>query len=464
MTASIGAGHPPSPPLRGLQGGLTALLIVLWAAELLVILLPGQELLRSVGAVGLVAFVAGALVVGRNGARLFCAVTLGLSAWVVGRHGDWALLWQGWQNALVFAAFLPTLALLRGMAGDDPRLARYQETLARDDTSCGPQDRAPWLLVGAYAIAGALAMGAAAVLAAFANKPGTHEPLEHGERIRAGQAVVCGTGLAVLWSPFFVALAVVSQHLPALPLWQIMGTGFALSVVACVLAAVTRMSVRRPIVLWRVVLAVRPLAAPILLAALAVMTVSAVTGLPTLQTVLVVVPALCLLILPRRPSGTVGRLAGTTMGSLMRMRDEVTIVCCAMILGTVLRGTPEVATVAATLLPAGLPDALVIAAGVLGLIVSSMVGVHPLVGGVTMLALLSSTASPLPDLVIAMTVLLGWSLSSMVCIPALNVVVVASMFDTERHHLVLGDNLRFAALFVPLGVGCVVALNALLSP
>jgi hypothetical protein len=87
----------------------------------------------------------------------------------------------------------------------------------------------------------------------------------------------------------------------------------------------------------------------------------------------------------------------------------------------------------------------------------ALAGLHPIVAGTVLLALLGPVSGELPDLVEIQVVLFGWMAGAMVSYASLSIVAASGFFDVPVRRLVLGVNLRYLA-GLAVGVAAVHAL------
>ncbi len=212
---------------------------------------------------------------------LLALTAVALAGWL----GAWAGLWQGMEKAVIFAAFFGTLTLMRATADLRPEIGRARKLV--EPLSAGA--RTSGLLVGTNVLGTALVVG---VMPIFAPIVGQDAP--YAVRKSAAEACQRGMCLACLWSPFWLAMAISTEHLPDVPLWQIMVLGLLL----CALGLTVAQLMYTPDVgmraLWQALRAFSPVLPPVALSAAAVLGLKAVTPLTTLQCLVVGIPVLCI--------------------------------------------------------------------------------------------------------------------------------------------------------------------------
>jgi hypothetical protein len=86
------------------------------------------------------------------------------------------------------------------------------------------------------------------------------------------------------------------------------------------------------------------------------------------------------------------------------------------------------------------------------MLIVSFGGLHPLVTASVLLPVLQRIPTGVSDLSLAAAVLLGWGAAVIVAIWAVPVMIASSVFEVPAQRLVLGANLRFAALLIVVGV------------
>lgn len=426
------------------------MILGLWPAEILHLLF-GLPLLAEAARVLFSLYLALSLIVMGLGNRLLALAIMAVTGLLVAADENWTRLWQATDSALVFAAFLPTVHLLRNVAARDPYLLAYRARFAAVE----PKDRPAWLLIGGHVLGGVLTVGAFAVLV-----PVIPRSAPPAYRRSAALAVVSGVSLAILWSPFFVAMAVVSEFMSHVPLWQPLLLGIALAVVGLVSAMLVVGVPIRPRLIVEAVAALRRILPLVLVAAAAVVVLRGVAPLTTLEAACLALPPLCLLAMVRRDSFAWRRVVVGTRRSLDGLSAEISIVALAFILGSVMRASPQVGHVGDLVAALNVPGGLLVPLIVIGIAGAASLSIHPMVAASVMLAVIGGSAMPLSDLVFMGAILLGWACGAMVAVAGLIMIVAASMFGVPRRDLVLGRNLVLVLLFGATGSILLALLDA----
>lgn len=422
------------------------LILVLWPLSLLDILMGNGVL--SMAASALFALYLGAALLKSNWANRVLALLLVMACIaMVYLDQDWSRLAATFAETLVFAAFVPAIHLLRGVAERDPTVMAFQKRLR----AAPPETQPAWMLIGSHILASVLSIGAVAVLA-----PVFSDPSQPARRREDALAALAGAALAMTWSPFFVGMAVVSGFLPDVPLGAAVLMGLGLSSTGLVLALVLMRTPRPFEAAWQTLLALRGFLPMIAAAGLAVVLLQAFTGLSTLQASCVALPPLCavLILMPAGSwSEALARFRSVlhaTRPRIERIGAEVGITALAFMLGLILRSSPSMAEAVASSGLARLPDAVVLVVIPLGAIAAAMLSIHSIVSVSLLLAVFAGHHTGVSDLALMGAALVGWSGSAMLSFSGLLVMVTTSLGGISRMQAILGRNLLFAPLFAVL--------------
>jgi len=451
---STGMERQASERLRSASMRLgRALLLALWASELVALLTASatpaavaRPLLLAYGAVAL-------LQVGPASRRL--ALALALPAVVLALvEGRPTLLLEGLDQALLYPAFLGTITLVRALAAVHPAVER-----ARERTERLPNEaRALGFFLGGHLFGAVLTAGSFALLAPLAD-PRASE----AERARLAAMALRGSCLAVLWSPFFVGMALVTRHFPELALWRVTLLGLALSLLALLLTLATdaRGAAR---FLAPALAALAPLLPPVGGAAAAIVLVASLSGLPSLAAVLLVTPPAAALWLSTRPRGTARAVASRTFELAGRLAEEMLLVGVVTVLGRVLAASSGTAHLAGPILAGALPGWLLLGGALAVIVLLAVLGLHPLATVAITMALLTEGPPPVTPLALAGLGLMGWALGTMLGSTSLSLLVARNAFELPARALSPGPNGRFVLLFGALAVALLALLDALGRP
>ncbi|MGM0561214.1 MAG: hypothetical protein ACQETX_09140 [Pseudomonadota bacterium] len=429
------------------------MLLVLWPLEvgrlLFNLTLPGD------GAAYLfAAYLLMAVVVANNGNKVlafFLLLGIALLSLVDGTMGR-ALL--GLQEAMVFAAFVPAVFLLRNLFAQDSRLMEYRGKLER----LPPKQQNGMLLVGALTLGSALTVGALAILS-----PVVPEEAGEARRRAAAFATIFGIALSVLWSPVFVAMAVVSEFMPQIPLWQPILFGLGLALCGCLTALIFLRVPEKGRLTLKALIALRDFVPWVGITAATIVSIRSFTALSTLEAAsLTLLPfAGCFML--RQSRATQKMALRSTRRSLDALGAEISIVALAFTLGIVMRDSPSVAELVQGVFSPDISAEILIALIVAAMMLAASLGSHPIVAASVLLAIFSTADSELADLTLCGAVLLGWACSAMVAPAGLILIVASGMFGIDRRKLILSSNTLAVLLFAALGVLSLIVLNTFIA-
>lgn len=441
------AGHLAA----SLHVGAGRLFVGLWALVVLGLALPSWAL-RTAAEATLAALMALALLKASPHIRVLATVLLGLTLLLTLHAGSLDPIERGLRAALAVGAFLPVIALVRVTVLASPTVPAIRE---RVGAMTDPERRA-WMTGGAHLLGAILMMGYVAVL-----RPLLAPSIDPDQRRVLAECGARGLGLAVVWSPFFVASAVAGQLVPGVPAWQTVVVGLVLAALGGAIA--NRMF--NPSIdlhqLARTALRLRPIGLPTLLLVGVVVATGALTGWSALQSVIVVVPVVCAAYLVGFAPAAARRALPEVAAVSGRMGDEVLILSASTVFGAAIAGFAMPDGITQTLQALGGQPWLVIALSVMTITGLGIAGLHPMVSASVVVPTCLALGLPIAPVVLAQVVVLSWALSAMVSAWTLPVVVTAGAFDVPVRRLVFGPNLRFVAVFGAAAIVALAMLNAL---
>lgn len=365
---------------------------------------------------------------------------------------DWGALWRGLSDATTFGAFFVTLVVLRTTAERRPETARTRRLMALLD----PLQRTAATLYGANVMGSVLVVGAHAILAPVHDR-NAPEP----ERRRVAIVALRGMGLAGLWSPFWVAMAVGLQHLPEVPLWSVMALGLALAVPALVLGQIMAGAFQGG---TRTALAaLLPVVPPVAAAAATVVGLASFTPLRPLEALLLGTPAVCIAAQLPPGRGAIREIVRVSYDRTPSVLGEMVIVACAFVLGRVLVGGLGVLDPALWAGPGTIPAPAVIAVMIVVPAALALFGIHQIVTITVFLVLFPQVPTGVADLILFQSALVSWSIASMIGLSAISTVAAASFFHVRLERVAFGANVTFGAAVAVLGTAILSLLNAVLA-
>lgn len=428
----------------------SGLLALVWVAELgfLLFRLP---LLSTLATVGLAMFVMLAVLRASRHIRVLFLLVGTASVTIALAFADARALLRGFERAQIFGAFLPSVLLLRATADASPRLDRLREGVGRLTEAQARN----WTFYGAHGLGAVLNVGAMAILA-----PVVARNAGDDERTQLAGCAARGVGTAVMWSPFFVAMAFVGQLVPSVPLWQAMLSGSGVALIGLLVA---HLLFTGELAAGEFAASVRRLGALVLPTVVMVGVVVGATlafGLSGLQAVALVLPLLCGGYLVCRGGAAIRDTARRTLASFGRLADELLIVVGATVLGVVIGAAPQVRELAAGMTPALIAGAPLLAATIVVLVGLGQLGLHPMIGGSIVVPIIASGAFGIEPSVLVAAAVFAWGLSASISIWSLPVAVAATSFGVPVRRLYNRGTAAFAAAMLLAGIVYFALLNA----
>jgi hypothetical protein len=428
------------------------LLCALWMTAIVSIFWPNPYLIAVSGII-LLFYITISFRLIRRQLQILCLLlavaAVALAAWL----DAWGVLWQGMEKAVIFAAFFGTITLMRATADLRPEIGKARALVE----PLGTGARTSGLLVGTNILGTALIVG---VMPIFAPIVGRDAPYE--ARKSAAEACQRGMCLACLWSPFWLAMAISTEHLPGVPLWQIMVLGLGL----CALGLTVAQLMYTPEIgikaLLQALRAFSPVVPPVAIAAAAVLGLKAVTPLTTLQCLVVGIPILCIGGLLTQSPDHLRRAVSQAGKGIGAVRGEIALLSCAFALGKVLELALQTSNIDDQITALALPAFAVIATVVIGMTVLGLAGIHQVVTVTVMLVLFGTLPIGVSDLALMQAGLLGWAFSSMTGLSAVSVATASTMFNVPLERIAYGPNIRFVVVFGLLGIAVVSGINWLI--
>ncbi len=424
---------PWRPPGGAVYRVKLALAAGLWASGL-VLLFVDVPAAAPVRDAAFLLFLVLAFPAAKAMSRTLAVVGLVAAALLYLVYDDPMALVEAADRALLFVIFLPAVFLLRETMNRSPESARAKAAFGE----LGPGRRIAGLTIGSHLMAAVMIIGALPVIQPFVSRQA--DPALREELVRAAMR---GFALSVLWSPFTVAMVFVLTQKPAVTLAQVILAGLPLTVLALAGAVFVDRRWAGVRAALPALVAFRSLALPIVVLVGLVVVIASLAPLSTLQIVALVLPPLCLLrLLLVGRDASIDALRQAAI-DLPRMGDELLIFTAALLLGALIAtsGAPEAAVWVLRLevWPVALVPLLLLLLGP----ILALVGLHPIVAGTVLFALMLPLGDRLPDLIQIQIVLFGWMAGAMVSYASLSMVVASSMFAIPLARLILSVNLAF---------------------
>lgn len=349
-------------------------------------------------------------------------------------YDKWTAIEEGLTRATIFPAFLATIVLLRATADQRPEIGIARRLFAALDR----KKRNSGLVVGGFLVGSILQVGVFAIVA-----PILRRNASESERQEVFVSTMRGMALVPLWSPFVVGMAIASQYLPKVALWQIMSLGLALSTFCIILSIVCFDRSGGLKALWQSLLTLAPVAPPIAMSALVVVSTAIGTGFSTLQALVLAMPLPCLLAIAKAPEGSIIIAARETGKRLTKIGPEISILTFATIIGRVFEeALPSMKLLEWIQVIQPSPTAVIFFV-IIFMNIMGMMAIHSIVSGTILLILLTSIPTGVSDLILMQALLTGWGLCTAVSISSLSIVTGATMFDLPTTRLISKRNIIY---------------------
>lgn len=429
---------------------LPGLVLLLWllsaTAALSGAVLPtriagGLALLISIGAV-----------LNHSGFSRWIAVLLGGGGALVAFYrDDWPALLDGLGRAATFAAFLGCLYALRSFVQTAPQLREVQDAFV----AFRPASRRGAVQFLGFLFSVPLAVGTVSVVA-----PLIARQKDQAVREETASWALRGMGLAVLFSPFTVAMGVVTSSLgERLPFGVLLGSGFALAVLLMGfphILGVCRIPRRLPRRFWE---ALARVLFPVLILIAANLSLVFLFGFTPPQATILLVPPLGATLALYRGKAVRRQMTSITLDAWRRFDSEVAIFVGALVFASVITRVPEISEIVGQTVEMFGPGAL-IAIAMVGIAVPTALGLHMVV---TVTILLTVFAPAMPDVLhlvlLGLSGLIGWAFGAMAALGSIGFLAATRIFDVSASRLALGSNFRFMVVVmlllvvVSIGIG-----------
>ena len=438
------------PPLSKFSQLKLLLVCALWAFGLIQIIFPTEPISYVLAGL-LVCFALISLPNAAWNAQLLCTL-LAIATIALGyKYDSWQAIFQGLSRASIFPAFLSTIVLLRAAADQRPEIQMARHLFSSLDKS----RRDSGLVVGGFLLGSVLQVGVFAIMAPILGRSAPSE-----ERLDVFVAAMRGMALVPFWSPFVVGMAVASQYLPSVPLWQIISLGLGMSAICILLSIFCFDRAGGLITLWRSLMTLAPIAPPIAIAALLVVGTTLGTGYSTLQALVLAMPLPCLIAVSVAPGGSILKAFKSTGQRLTRIGSETAILTFATILGMVFESSLPATGLLKVITSLNLTPTVIIFFLIMAMNILGLLGVHSIVSGTILLVLFTGIPTGLSNLVLMQALLVGWGLCTATSIGSLSIVTGATMFELPVMKLITWKNIVY--IFVG-GTICAIIL-AIINP
>jgi len=431
-----------------LRRSMPAWILGLWCCGALSILLDSDGMRHWAGGIALLIVLLSCLTQFGLNCKIFL-VLFGASLALMAHSQHWSAIAEGLERAAMISAFLASLYVLRAVIQTAPRLREVNDSFA----TLEPRPRRGMVQLLGVCFGVPLAVGAVSVIAPLVTYQ--HHDAAVQEDI-AGWSIR-GIGLSVLFSPFTVAMGIVTASLgEQLQLWRVLTIGLVL---ACVLLALSflgglcRLPRELPARFWKALCWVL---CPVLgLVALNLMLYTSV-GLNPLQGATLLIPPLALCIALRRGLAVRGRMLALTQRYWRDFDSEITIFSGALIFAIAVNTTPEVQDWV-LMLAHNIGANALIALTVLVIAIPASLGLHMVVPATITLTLFGPVMpTELHVALLGIAALIGWAYGVITALGSLAFLTACKAFAVSPTALAKGENMRFMMVFI--GVVCTLVL------
>jgi len=367
-------------------------------------------------------------------------------------YDQWAVIPLGLSKASLFAAFLGTIVLIRATAEQRPEIKTARNLLARID----PREQAGGLILGTHLVASVLQVGVFAILAPILGSAATAE-----ERRRIFLMAIKGMAMIPMWSPFIVGMAVATEYIPTVPLWQIMALGLSLVTLGLLISVAAFDRSGGLPAMWRALRTLSPIVPPITVAAALVIGMTTMTTYSTLQSLIIVMPVPCILSIAMSRDGNLLKALKSTTDGLSRIGSEVSLLALATTLGITFQSClPELGLLndlkALALSPTAVIFIVIMSMNILGLM-----GVQSIASGTILLVIFTSIPTGVADLILLEALLIGWGLCTAMSVGSLSITTGAAMFQLAPTNAISAKNILWVFVTSAIFGAILSAINPL---
>ena len=356
------------------------------------------------------------------------------------------------ERVLIFAALLPTMALVRATAMTMPSVHATQHLLGRLPAEAS----AGGLQLAAHVFGGIINTGAFAILSAAL--PPDSDPQR---RRVAAEAAIRGMVVSSAWSPFFVAFAIGQIFVAPAYAWMAIAIG-TVSALLFMLATILFLQRGFAVTQLRQSLAcLRPVARRLAIVLAVVLLVAGLMELTALSTVVTVMPALVLLQMLRHRD-KVGAIIADTRHAMDRTADDIVVITAAMLVAFFAIESGSLATLVAGIYSGVIPGWIALLVVPVLMMVLSVFGIHPVITSTALLAIFSGGGADVHPALLVQAHLIGWGAGTMSSVASLSVLTSATLYQVPTRKLVFGPNIVSGFVYAVVGGGVLGLVNMLI--
>ncbi|MDC0543941.1 hypothetical protein OAO68_02460 [Alphaproteobacteria bacterium] len=350
---------------------------------------------------------------------------------------------------IIFAAFLPSLWLLRATAITMPSVKKTQKLLSELIST----KILSGLQVTSHILGGVLNIGTFPLLSSVI-------PQNAKDEIRqaAGEAAIRGMNTAVLWSPFFVSFAVGQLYLPSNSAW--LGIAFGLLVALLFNIISMRFLIGKLTLgyLLETISCVKPILSRLLILSGSVLFVGQIFNKTALNAIVIVIPILVIFQMMRRPETTQFIIQNLTR-LIKNSGDEMLLISVSMFLGSILSGSTEIQNFISLNIGENFPFWVMIILLPFVVWFFALLGVHPIITSAPILSLFGPLLSVWEAAFLMQAHLIGWCAGTASSFTSLSVLTTAENFKISIKKLIIGPNLIATGCLTLFGSILLILLN-----
>jgi hypothetical protein len=276
-------------------------------------------------------------------------------------------------------------------------------------------------------------------------------PDADAERRRlAAESALRGMVTAAAWSPFFIAFAIGQTFTDKTNSWISLGIGVVTTILFALvsLPVLTKsFSVAR---LSSALRCLKPVTMRLIIVLGMVLAVAIIFDFTALSAVVVVMPLLVAVQFFRHPR-KISTILTETKNSMIATADDILIITMAMLIGYFAIRTGAFSALVTSFYDDVIPGYVAIILTPLGMMLASVVGVHPVISSTAMLAVFSGGHADAHPALLMQAHLIGWGAGTMSSVASLSVITCANLFKVPSRQLVLGPNLLTALAYALVG-------------
>ena len=155
-------------------------------------------------------------------------------------------------------------------------------------------------------------------------------------------------------------------------------------------------------------------------------------------------------------------IIGDTASSMRNIADDILIISMAMLIGYFATRTGAFTVFVTSFYDGVIPGWLALIMTPLGMMLASVVGVHPVISSTAFLAVFSGGHADVHPALLMQAHLIGWGAGTMSSVASLSVITGANLFRVRSRDLVLGPNLWTALAYAVFGGAALCLVNMMI--